>query len=611
MAQQQRKARELRVLARLKPYVVRHARLLLIAGLTLPAMALTQLIGPYILRLAIDRHIAPAATGQPTALDGLWSLIALLLGALVVETLLRFAQIYLMQVAGQRIMHDLRMSVFEHIQKLSLAYFDHTPIGRVMTRVTSDVETLNELMSQGIVAMARDVVMLFGIVAVMLWIDWRLTLASFVVFPLLIAILTFLRTRLRRTYDRSRTLVARLNSFLQESITGMAVIQAFSQEETNQRGFRNVRDELLEVDLRGVGYSSFLSSSVQAATTVSTALVLAYGGFEIIGGAVTIGVLVQFLEYMRRFYMPLEDLSDKYDSLQRAAAASKKIFALLDVEPGITQATNAVPLDTLEQEIRFNGVFFSYPLADRAAAPDDGDDPDAVRQAVPVLKNLSFSLRRGEKVALVGSTGSGKSSIVKLLQRLYEPQAGTITIDGVDVRQLELASLRRFFGTVPQDVFLFTDSIAANIGLSVTAVDGAKIARVAETVAATEFIGDLPDGFETELGERGVNLSFGERQLLAFARALAADPEVLVLDEATSSVDSETEAAIQRAMWRVVSDRTALIIAHRLSTIREVDRILVLHHGEICEQGTHEELLRRDGVYATLYRLQYQEQSGA
>lgn len=593
------RSRELRVLVRLRPFVQPHAGLLLLAGLTLPLMAITQLAGPYLLRLAIDEHIVPAAAGNDGALGGLWPLIGIFLGVLMIEMVLRFAQIYLMQRAGQGIMHDLRMGVFAHIQRLPMSFFDHHPIGRVMTRVTSDVETLNELMSQGIVAMARDLVTLFGIVLVMLWVDWRLTLASFIVLPLLVAILAILRARLRRTYDRSRTLVARLNAFLQESITGMDVIQVFGQQQPNRDRFRRRRNGLLEVDLRGVSYSSYLSASVQAATTVSTALVLAYGGFGIVGSTVTIGILVQFLEYMRRFYMPLEDLSDKYDTLQRAAAASKKIFSLLDERPSIRESSNPRELSRLGSEIRFERVTFAYPAP---ANNKHGDVPDAT----PVLRELSFTLRRGEKVALVGATGAGKSSIVKLMQRLYEPQSGTITIDDVDIRDFQLGALRRFFGTVPQDVFLFTDTISANIGLGVRAVDFETIRRAAHIVSADEFIGELPNGFESRLGERGANLSFGERQLLAFARALAVDSPVLILDEATSSVDSETEARIQEAMWKLVADRTALIIAHRLSTIREVDRILVLHHGEIREQGTHEQLIAREGIYSTLYRLQYE-----
>ncbi len=597
MSREPRRGNELRILTRLSPFVRRHARLLVLSGVTLPLLAAAQLAGPWVLRVAIDSHIAPAGGGDSGALDGLWVLGLLFLGIQVGEMVLRFVQIYLMQLAGQRIMHDLRMAVFEHIQKLSMSFFDANPIGRIMTRVTSDVETLNELMSQGIVAMSRDVVTLVGIIGVMTWIDWRLTVASFVIFPVLVGILALLRSRLRETYDRSRTLVARLNAFLQESITGIEVIQAFGQEERNRREFTAQRDDLLAIDLRGVRLSSALSASVQAATTIATAVVLVYGGRGILDGTVTIGILVQFLEYLRRFYMPIEDLSDKFDTLQRAAAASRKIFGLLEESPEVVAPDGAAKVLGLDREIRFDNVTFSYQTAGRDQGV--GGEP-------PVLKNLSLRLARGEKVALVGSTGSGKSSIVKVLQRLYDLQTGSVTIDGVDTRQLELGSLRRFFGTVPQEVFLFTDTIASNIGLDDERVGRDAIEEAASLVEAVEFIRELPSGYDTRLGERGSNLSFGERQLLAFARALAADPPVLILDEATSSVDSETEARIQRAMRRLVSDRTALIIAHRLSTIREVDRILVLHHGEIREEGTHAQLIEQDGIYACLYRMQYE-----
>ncbi len=602
--------RDLSVLRRLVPFVRVHRRLVAASALLLPALAASQLVQPYLIRIAIDGYLTPAARGVPDALSGLTELILLFVAVLLGEMIIRFAQIYLMQLAGQRIMHDLRCAVFRHVQRLSMSFFDRHPVGQTMTRVTSDVETLNDLVSQGIVAIARDLTMVVGIIAVMLWVDWRLALASFVVVPPLLGILAFLRTHLRATYDRVRTLVAGQNAFLQETISGIEVVQAFVQERRNQKDFAKVRGDILEIELRSVRLSSWLSASVQAATTVSTALVLSYGGFGIIASTVTPGILVQFMEYLRRFYQPLEDLSDKYDTLQRAAAASTKIFGLLDIEPEVREASDPLTMPDFQERFEFDSVTFAYPSAAEAAAAAELDDLDiTIGTAAPVLVDFNLTIHKGEKVAIVGATGSGKSTVIKLLLRHYDPQQGSITVDGIDIRRIEQRSLRRSFGTVPQDVFMFTDTIAANIGLGVA--DRESVEAAARVVEADRFITTLPGGYDTRLGERGANLSFGERQLLAFARALAVDPEVLVLDEATSSVDSETEAQIQRALDRLIEHRTAVIIAHRLSTIRNVDRIVVLHHGVIREVGTHRALLDRDGIYARLYRLQLRETAGA
>jgi ATP-binding cassette subfamily B protein len=539
-------------------------------------------------------------------MSGFATLIGAFILLLLAELGVRFAQIYLMQLAGQRIMHDLRRAIFRHVQSLSMSFFDRNPVGQTMTRVTSDVETLNDLVSQGIVSMARDLTTVVGIIVVMAWVDWRLTLASFVVAPPLLGILAFLRTRLRSAYDRARTLVARQNAFLQETISGVEVVQAFVQEERNQEDFAAVRDDILTVELRSVRLSSWLSASVQAATTVSTSLVLVYGGFGIIGGSVTVGILVQFMEYLRRFYQPLEDLSDKYDTLQRAAAASTKIFGLLDVEAEVADVARPRQMPEVREGFHFDDVTFAYPsIAEAAKAAAQDEAGGIIGSAAPVLVDFDLTVHKGEKIAIVGATGSGKSTVIKLLLRHYDVQQGRISVDGIDVREIEQHSLRRAFGTVPQDVFMFTASIAENIGLGVVERD--RVREAARVVEADRFIAELPEGYDTKLGERGANLSFGERQLLAFARALAVDPQVLVLDEATSSVDSETEAQIQRALDRLIADRTAIIIAHRLSTIRNVDRIVVLHHGVIRETGTHRELLERNGIYACLYRLQHQQ----
>ena len=573
-----------RVLGRLAGYLIPQKRLVGLSLLLTLVLTGIQLVQPYLIKVAIDDHI------QAGDLQGLRWIVFVYLGLLLVESLLTYYHVYVTQLTGQRVMRVLREEVFGHTQRLSLSYFDRTPVGRVMTRVTSDVETLNEFLSRGLVTIVQDVILLAGILAVMLSIQPQLTLVSFVVVPPLFLAIYYLRNRLRALYDRVRTMVARINAFLQESISGMEVIQAFVQEGENEARFGEINAGHLDASLHAVVFASILSAVIELASVLSIALVIWYGGGGILAGTVTLGVLTAFIDYLRRFYRPLEDLSDSYDVVIRSVVSARRIFDHLDTAVDIQDPPSPRGLDHgFEREITFDRVDFAY-------HPDE-----------PVLRAVSLDVGKGEKVAVVGATGAGKSTLVKLLCRFYDVTGGAIRIDGVDIREMPVRSLRALVAIVLQDVFLFSDTVGANIDLS-GSMAPERVEAAARAVQADGFIRRLPEGYETRLGERGASLSFGERQLLAFARALAVDPPILVLDEATSSVDSMTEARIQRALKVLLRDRTALIIAHRLSTIREADRIVVLHRGEVREVGTHQDLLRRGGIYTHLYRLQFDSQ---
>ena len=571
-----------RVLGRLAAYLFPQKRLVAASMLLTLILTAIQLLQPYLIKVAIDTYI------QEGDIQGLQVIGLVYLGLLVVESFLTYYHVYVTQLTGQRVMRVLRKEVFGHTQRLSLSYFDRTPVGRVMTRVTSDVETLNEFLSRGLVTIVQDVILLVGILVVMLSIHAELTLISFVVVPPLLAVIYYLRNRLRVLYDRVRTLVARINAFLQESISGMEIIQAFVQEKENESRFGELNFRHLDASLRSVVFASVLSAVIELASVLSIALIIWYGGGGILGGTVTLGVLTAFIDYLRRFYRPIEDLSDSYDVVIRSVVSARRIFDHLDTEVDIQDPSSPRSLrNGFEREVEFDRVHFAY-------YPDE-----------PVLKEISLSVRRGEKVAVVGATGAGKSTLVKLLCRFYDVTGGAIRIDGLDIREIPVRSLRSLVGIVLQDVFLFSDTVGANIDLSETPAPE-RVEAAARAVQADGFIKRLPDNYGTRLGERGASLSFGERQLLAFARALALDPPILVLDEATSSVDTRTEARIQEALKVLLRYRTALIIAHRLSTIREADRIIVMHRGEVREMGSHRDLLRRGGIYTHLYKLQFE-----
>ncbi len=565
-----------RLLVYLRPYrsqVVLAVRLLLVgAALTLLAPALTQRA----LDVAIPRGDA--------ALLG--TLAAVFAFGLVLEFLAEYGQTLLTTYVGQRVMHDLRLQIFEHLQRLGIPYFDRHPVGRLMTRVTSDVETLNELFSSGVVTVFGDLFTITAIMVMMLAIDWRLALVAFAVIPLVWLTVTLFRRYVRDTFREIRMRVARLNAFLQEHISGVRVVQLFGREAETSRRFRVVNAEHLGAHLRSITVYAVFFPAIEVLTAVALALLLWYGGLRTLDGTLTVGVLAAFIQLTRRFFQPLQDLSEKFNLLQSAMASSERVFRLLDEPITVPEPERPRSLPRpVRGAVAFERVWFRY------------------SDAGPwVLRDVSFTASPGETVALVGPTGAGKSTIVNLLLRFYDPVRGRVTVDGIDIRELSTAELRGLIGFVQQDLFLFTGDIMHNLTLDAPVTPEAAQAA-ARRVGADRFIERLPTAYGHVLGERGRSLSVGERQLLSFARALALDPAILVLDEATSSVDAETEAQIQRATGELMAGRTSLVVAHRLSTILHADRILVMHHGEIRERGTHRELLAARGLYERLYQL--------
>ncbi len=578
-----------RLLYYLRPYRLLAALALL---LLLGAAALT-LVGPALTQRALD----VAVPAKDMAL--LRVLALLFFGSLVLEFVFDYAQAYLTSWMGQRVMADLRLQLFSHLQRLSVPYFDRHPVGRLMTRVTSDVETLNELFSSGVVTVFGDVFTIIAIVAMMLVVDWRLALVAFAVIPVMIVVAVTFRRHVRTSFRDIRTWVARLNAYLQEQLAGVRVVQLFSRERAEARAFAGINRGHLDAHLRSITVYAIFFPVVEFLTSVALALLLWYGGLRVLQETLTVGVLAAFIQLTRRFFQPLQDLSEKYNLLQSAMASSERIFQLLDTEP--TVRTSATPVRLSQPaagEVAFEDVWFRYGApADGQAATDEGW----------VLKGVSFRARPGQTLALVGHTGAGKTTIISLLLRFYDPVRGRITVDGVDIRDIDPAELRGLIGFVQQDLFLFTGDILRNLVLDAS-ITPELAEAAARRVGADRFIARLPEGYHHVLGERGRSLSVGERQLLSFARALARDPRILILDEATSSVDAEAEAQIQEAVAELMRGRTSLVVAHRLSTILHADEILVLHHGEIRERGSHRSLLAQGGLYERLYQLQLRGQ---
>jgi ATP-binding cassette subfamily B protein len=572
-----------RLLRYLRPYRwhVAGALVILLFG---SAMAI---VGPWIMQRIID-EVIPA---QDTRL--LTVLITAYLASLVFEFGLQYAQALVTTWLGQSVMYDLRTEIFDKLQRLDLRFYDRNPIGRLMTRITNDVETLNTLFSSGVVSVFGDLFTLGFIVAVMLSMNWRLALVSFSVLPLVFLAAFLFRARIRAAYRDIRVRIARINSFLQERITGVRVVQLFNQEDANAARLAELNQDHLQAHLRSITYYALFFPVIQLFTSIALALIIWYGGARMLEGFVTVGVIAAFLQYARRFFRPIQDLSEKYNLLQAAMASSERVFQLLDEEVSVVdrEETRALPAEG-RGSITFENVWFAY-----------GDDADG--EPDWVLRDVSFRVAPGEKVAIVGHTGAGKTTIINLLMRFYDVQQGRILLDGVPIDTLSVEELRSSIGLVLQDVFLFSQDVQYNIRLGSPDIPDESVREAAERIGADEFIDRLDGGYEQALGERGSTLSVGERQLVSFARALAFDPAILVLDEATSSVDSEIEEKIEVATDELLDGRTSLVIAHRLSTIQNADRIIVMHHGRVSEEGTHEALLEHDGLYAKLHELQF------
>jgi len=580
------KAYDARLMARVLRYLRPYWKLLAVSFTFLMLQTGTQLLGPYITKIAIDRYIATQN------LRGLDLMALAYLGVVVCGFIVLFVQTYTTSYTGQRAMHDLRMEIFSHLQKQDLAYFDRNAVGRLMTRTINDVETLNELFSAGVVGLMGDLSIVFGIAVMMVWLDWQLALVCLAAFPIILYISRFYRRRAREVYRESRMILGRLNAGLQENIAGVATVQAFGQEEKMYRRFQEVNLSYRDVLLRSIRYNALFFPVIEVFSAIAIGLLLWYGGRQILGNAVEAGVLVAFIQYIQRMFQPIRDLAEKYNVMQAAMASSERVFQLLDHSETIKNPAEPKRVEKFSGSVEFKDVWLSYNAGE------------------PVLKGISFRVRPGEKIALVGATGGGKTSITSVLCRFYDVEGGAILVDGVDVREWDKQELRRQLGLVLQDVFLFSGDMATNITLGDRRISEAELREAARRAQIAPFIEKLPNGYHEEVQERGSTLSQGQRQLLSFARALAFDPKILILDEATSSVDTQTEMAIQQALDELLKNRTALIIAHRLSTIKHADRILVIHKGEIWEEGTHEELLAQGGLYARLYDLQYRFQEG-
>ncbi|MBL03301.1 MAG: antibiotic ABC transporter ATP-binding protein [Acidobacteria bacterium] len=579
------KAYDARLMRRLLTYLKPYRGSVVIALLVIIGHSVLQLAQPYLMKLAIDQYIAEGD------MAGLNRIALVFLFVLISAFVLEYVRTYTLQLTGQRIMFDLRMEIYSHLQRLDMRFYDRNPVGRLMTRVTTDVDVLNDMFASGIVTVFGDIFMLVGIMTVLVSMDWRLALIAFSVLPLIIFITQWFRRNVRETYRTVRLWIARINAFLQEHISGMATVQLFRREALSYARFEEINRTHRDSNIAGIVYYAVFYPTIEIIGALAASLIIWYGGAWVLQDSLTLGVLVAFLLYAQRFFRPISDMSEKFNMLQAAMASSERIFTLLDTPVLLKNPKNPVSRSGQALgRIEFDRVWFAYTENDF------------------VLRDVSFEVAPGERIGIVGATGAGKTTIINLLMRFYDVTRGRICLDGVDIRELDLRGLRRLFSLVLQDVHLFSGSIASNIRLGEQGISDAAVEQAAASVHADRFIAPLPDGFSSVVAERGANFSVGQKQILSFARALAFDPRILVLDEATSSVDTETELLIQDGLQVLMAGRTTIAIAHRLSTIQNMDKILVLHKGQIRERGTHQNLLTQRGIYHRLYQLQYKDQ---
>ncbi len=617
------KAYDGRLMRRLLTYLRPYSWQVVVALSAIILKAVLDVLGPFLTKTAIDKYLSHVGASNSwldrwlssAPLQGIAQLAALYVGTLIFSFFCDFLQTYYMQWTGQMVMFDLRSQIFRHLQRMHIGFYDRNPVGRLVTRVTSDVDALNEMFTAGVVSIFEDVFVLLGIIVIMMRMNWKLALITFAVLPIIFWATMIFRVKVRDSYRRIRVAIARINSYLQEAVSGMLVLQLFNREKRAYRQFSDINASHMEAFKDAIMAYAVYYPVVEILSAIAAAALIWIGGGDVVRNLATIGTLVAFMQYAQRFFRPIQDLSDKYNILQSAMASAERIFKLLDTPVDITS-----PAVTKKPEgpgrIEFDHVWFTYgvrgtsadSLAKSTSPATPSDDSSSAGDPDWVLRDVSFALDPGETIAVVGHTGAGKTTLISLLLRFYDVQRGAIRIDGVDIKQMDLNDLRRRFGVVLQDPFLFSGTVGGNIRLGSEWIDDRDVERAAEEVNLGDFIRTLPGGFAEEVRERGSTLSTGQKQLISFARALAHNPQVLILDEATSSVDTETEFRVRDALSRMVQGRTSLIIAHRLSTIQRADKIIVMHKGKVREMGTHQQLLANRGVYYKLYQLQYKDQ---